>query len=151
MTSCGGVADFVLRGSFPSSRRSAPAPMASLGRGVQELVAGGSSAGEPAGLLLGGDRASCGLLWMMGGRIWLGSPSAMLAVDGERGSGSWRSWGAAPVDGRPLKAFSTATPTKAMARRGLFSSRWSLSSSAAVAAGVEVDSWWFAKDLGTWM
>ena len=72
-------------------------------------------------------------------------------VDGERGSGSCRGRGVSPVDRRQPKAFSTATPTKAMARRGLFSSRWSLSSSAAVAAGVEVDSCWIAKDLGTWL
>jgi hypothetical protein len=91
------------------------------------------------------------VLWRLGGRIGLGFTSAAAVVDGERGSGSCRGRGVSPVDGRQPKAFSTATATKAMARWGLFSSWWSLSSSAAVAAGVEVDSWWFAKDLGTWM
>ena len=40
-----------------------------------------------------------------------------------------------------------------MARRGRCSSRWSSSSLAAVmvAAGVGIDSWWIAKDLGTWV
>ena len=40
----------------------------------------------------------------VGGWIWLGFPSATAAVDGECGSGSWRSWGAAPVDGQPPMA-----------------------------------------------
>ena len=91
--------------------------------------------------------------WAFGGWICLGLSSAAAIVDGDGRSRGCRGWGDAPVDGRQLMAFATATPTKAMARRGRCSSRWSSSSSAAVmvAAGVGIDSWWIAKDLGTWV
>jgi len=93
------------------------------------------------------------VVWMLGGWISLGLSTAAGVVDGDGRSRGCRGWGEVPVDGRQLMAFSTATPTKAMARRGLCSSRWSSSSSAAAvaAAGVGVVSGWFVKDLGTWV
>ena len=39
------------------------------------------------------------MLWFVAGRIWLRSPLTTVAVDGERRSGSGRSWCATPVDG----------------------------------------------------
>ena len=97
-----------------------------------------------------GLQSRLGFWWAFGGWICLGLSSATAVIDGD---GRSRGWGDAPVDGRQLTAFATATPTKAMARRGRCSSRWSSSSSAAVmvAAGVGIDSWWIAKDLGTWV
>jgi hypothetical protein len=57
--------------------------------------------------------------------------------------------GAAPVDGRPPRASSTSTPTKASVRWGFSSSRDS-SPSSTVMAGYEEDNSGgrFAKDLG---
>jgi hypothetical protein len=45
-------------------------------------------------------------VWLVACRIWLDLPAAAVAVTGEHGSGSWRRWGAAPVDVRSLLASS---------------------------------------------
>jgi len=88
-----------------------------------------------------GLQSRLGFLWAFGGWICLGLSSAAAVVDGDRRSRGCKGLDETPVDGRQLTAFSIATPTKAMARRGLCSSRWSSSSSAAVmvAAGVGID------------
>ena len=71
----------------------------------------------------------------MGGRIELEHPSVATVVDGECSSGIWEAWGAAPVDGRPPKASSTATPLKASVQWGFFRSTAARGSSSTAVSG----------------
>jgi hypothetical protein len=87
------------------------------------------------------------VMWLVAGQIWLNPPSAVEVVDGESRSGSWRCWGAAPVDGRPPTALSISTPLKAYVRWDLSCSWWcSASSSSAADEDEDDDHRWFAED-----
>jgi hypothetical protein len=79
----------------------------------------------------------------------------VLAVDSELRSGSWKSWGAAPIDGesptassRSLDGCQLRLHFKATVRWDFSGSQWGSSSSVAVAGDEEDDRRGFAKDPG---